>query len=64
MDKIWNTLSSENGTFIGDFIQISIPKNSIYNWSENMQKKGIDIECGINSIKVVKHINSPQKLPK
>lgn len=64
MDKIWNTLSSENGTFIGDFIQISIPKNSIYNWSENMQKKGIDIECGINSIKVVKHIDSPQKLPK
>ncbi len=64
MNKIWSMLSSSDGTFIGEFIQINIPKHSIYNWSEDMQKKGIDTEHGINSIKLIKHLDSPEKLPK
>ena len=64
MNKIWNMLSSKRGIFIGDFTQINIPKSKVYDWSENMQKKGIDIEHTTHSIKIIKHADSPEKLPR
>lgn len=63
INKIWDMLSTNNGVFVGEYLQINISKSIVKEWINQMKTKNIDIQSRDNMFILTRHRSSPNKLP-